>query len=321
MPGLGPGSEDDGEDDGGELFSLKPASGGKDKGKKRSRDGEAGEAAADGEAGDGKDGKGGGGGGGKRGPGRPAPAGDEDDDGAEAGPSGGGAEDGGLRVLGLSKKDAVLRRRELLGSGPSSLGAALAGACAAQAGALLRSQHACDVVVEVACGGDGGERCAPPPPPPPPLLPPVVMCGLGVWAVHGIGGGVGPGGTAVLLDQPWGAAESGDGDGGFAPHPRLPLTSPPAHTTPHPPPAPFASPAGLLAELQPAGVAAVQEALVAVCAGEEGEEAGVAGGEDEPAAPSAGPAPAREAVLVHYWASRSLRRCGRGSHRVLWLVP
>ncbi len=62
----------------------------------------------------------------------------------------------GPRVLGLSKKDALLRRRELLGSGPASLSAALTRLVSEQAGSLIRSPHGCDVVAEVARGGDGG---------------------------------------------------------------------------------------------------------------------------------------------------------------------
>ena len=79
--------------------------------------------------------------------------GDEDDDDGEdeaAAPS-------GPRVLGVSKKDPVLRRRELLGSGgSSSLAAALTALVAERTGSLLRSANGASVVVEVARGGDGG---------------------------------------------------------------------------------------------------------------------------------------------------------------------
>ncbi|KAF5840452.1 hypothetical protein DUNSADRAFT_16686 [Dunaliella salina] len=62
---------------------------------------------------------------------------------------------GGKRILGLSKKDELLRRKELLGPAGSSnsLAAALTSTCAKRAGALLRTAHAADVVVEVARGG------------------------------------------------------------------------------------------------------------------------------------------------------------------------
>lgn len=61
-------------------------------------------------------------------------------------------------MLGLSKKDPLLRRRELLGppGSPASLGSALAAACACAAGPQLRLAAAGDVVVEVARGGAGG---------------------------------------------------------------------------------------------------------------------------------------------------------------------
>ncbi|KAI8470969.1 MAG: pumilio family protein [Monoraphidium minutum] len=77
--------------------------------------------------------------------------------------SGGGEEGGDAaagelveRVLGESKKDPTARRAELLGSGPDSLGAALARAAAARAPELLRSQWGCDVAAEAARGGAGG---------------------------------------------------------------------------------------------------------------------------------------------------------------------
>lgn len=60
-------------------------------------------------------------------------------------------------MLGVSKKSPDVRRAELLGSGPSSLAAALTRACTAHASAWLRSPTACDVVVEAARGGTGGD--------------------------------------------------------------------------------------------------------------------------------------------------------------------
>lgn len=63
----------------------------------------------------------------------------------------------GERVLGLSKKDPTLRRKELLGSGPKSLTAKITSLCAERAGDLIRSPAGCDLMVEVARGGLGGE--------------------------------------------------------------------------------------------------------------------------------------------------------------------
>eukprot|EP00967_Tisochrysis_lutea_P128886 scaffold221048_cov25-Tisochrysis_lutea.AAC.1 len=62
---------------------------------------------------------------------------------------------GSKRILGLSKKDELLRRKELLGpaGSSSSLATALTSTCAERAGAFLRTAHAADVVVEVARGG------------------------------------------------------------------------------------------------------------------------------------------------------------------------
>ncbi|PNH12802.1 Pumilio 24 [Tetrabaena socialis] len=60
------------------------------------------------------------------------------------------------RVLGASKKDAKLRRQELLGSGPKSLSAALTAKVAENAVSLVRSANGCELVVEVARGGDQG---------------------------------------------------------------------------------------------------------------------------------------------------------------------
>lgn len=94
--------------------------------------------------------------------------GDDEEAGGKASAAGdSGDEDGedaqastGPRVLGLSKKTSEQRRAELLGQGANSLGGVLAAVVADQAGALLRSPHGCDVVVEVARGGDAGEACS-----------------------------------------------------------------------------------------------------------------------------------------------------------------
>jgi hypothetical protein len=63
----------------------------------------------------------------------------------------------GMRVLGISKKDPVQRRRELLGPAKGGLAALLLQLCAEGAGSMLRDQAACDVVVECCRGGDDGE--------------------------------------------------------------------------------------------------------------------------------------------------------------------
>ncbi|KAL4423682.1 hypothetical protein ABPG75_000983 [Micractinium tetrahymenae] len=84
-------------------------------------------------------------------------AGDSDDD-----EEGGGGARPTSGPLGASKKDPLVRRRELLsGSGSGSLAAALAQMCAEQAGKLIRSQHGSDVLVEVCRGGEDGvlESC------------------------------------------------------------------------------------------------------------------------------------------------------------------
>lgn len=88
---------------------------------------------------------------------------DAGDNGAGPGPSG-GDQDLVERILGESKKDPTLRRQELLGKGADSFGMALASACAANAGGLMRSHYGHDVIVEVARGGAGGvlwESCQP----------------------------------------------------------------------------------------------------------------------------------------------------------------
>jgi pumilio family protein 6 len=63
--------------------------------------------------------------------------------------------------LGQSKKDPDARRRELLGGkGTEDLGTALCTLCSQSGADLLRSQHACDLVLEVCRGGDGGVLAA-----------------------------------------------------------------------------------------------------------------------------------------------------------------
>ena len=51
--------------------------------------------------------------------------------------------------LGVSKKDAAVRRRELLGSGPGSLAAGLCSTCADHARELLDSKAGGDLFAEV----------------------------------------------------------------------------------------------------------------------------------------------------------------------------
>ena len=80
-----------------------------------------------------------------------APGSDDED---EEGGGGGARQTSG--PLGASKKSPEVRRRELLGSGAGSLAAALAELCTQRAGALIRSQHGSDVLVEVCRGGEGG---------------------------------------------------------------------------------------------------------------------------------------------------------------------
>lgn len=78
----------------------------------------------------------------------------EEGDAAGPGP-GSAAAAAAERVLGESKKDPALRRRELLG-GKGGLGGPLVGALCGAAGKLLRDQWGCDVVVEAARGAEGG---------------------------------------------------------------------------------------------------------------------------------------------------------------------
>ena len=77
---------------------------------------------------------------------------EEDTDAAAAEPS-------GPRVLGVSKKDPAVRRKELLSAGGAmgSLAAMLTAAVAERASELIRSQHGSEIVIEAARGGDGGE--------------------------------------------------------------------------------------------------------------------------------------------------------------------
>lgn len=135
--GAAGGQGEDGED-GDDLFAPKSAGSKKDKkqqqGKKRKQQQQE-QGTEDGD--DGGGGKG---------------AGDGE---GEAGAAEG---DGEERVLGVSKKDPVQRRRELLGKGPKGLAAALTAAVAGEAAALLRAPHSCELAVEVARGGDNGEK-------------------------------------------------------------------------------------------------------------------------------------------------------------------
>jgi hypothetical protein len=59
-------------------------------------------------------------------------------------------------VLGASKKEAAIRRQELLGSGEGSLAAALLQHCTSVVSCLLRSSHGAELVEEFACGSAGG---------------------------------------------------------------------------------------------------------------------------------------------------------------------
>ena len=63
----------------------------------------------------------------------------------------------GATKAGGSKKDPTVRRREILGQGPESLGHALTAAAAAGVTSLLESPLGSEVLVEVACGGEAGE--------------------------------------------------------------------------------------------------------------------------------------------------------------------
>lgn len=62
---------------------------------------------------------------------------------------------------------------------------------------------------------------------------------------------------------------------------------------------------GVLRELAPEGVSAVHDALIAEACRSQDEQA-----EDMEEDEEAGPAPKYEHVLVHYYGSRALRRCG-----------
>ncbi len=62
--------------------------------------------------------------------------------------------------LGISKKDPVVRRRELLGSGEGSLAAAMLAAASSAARPLLHGKNSVELLAEAVRGGsDGG--CAP----------------------------------------------------------------------------------------------------------------------------------------------------------------
>jgi pumilio family protein 6 len=89
--------------------------------------------------------------GGKAGKAKPKAAPEEADEELEA-----DEKPAGERILGLSKKDPLLRRKELLGKGDKSLTGALIKLCCEQTGSLLRSPAGCDVIAEVARGGDDG---------------------------------------------------------------------------------------------------------------------------------------------------------------------
>ncbi|KAG2439363.1 hypothetical protein HXX76_004722 [Chlamydomonas incerta] len=133
------------EDDGDELFTSKTDKKGGKAGKK------GGKAGAD-KAADKAKPK-------AKGRGKQAAEDANEEGGAPEGGTEEGGEDasaGGERVLGSSKKDPAIRRRELLGSGPKSLSAALTAVVAGAAVALVRSPHSCELVVEVARGGEGG---------------------------------------------------------------------------------------------------------------------------------------------------------------------
>ena len=62
----------------------------------------------------------------------------------------------GATNAGASKKDPMVRRKEILGQGLESLGHALAEAAAASAASLLQSPLGSEVIVEIACGGEAG---------------------------------------------------------------------------------------------------------------------------------------------------------------------
>ena len=66
-------------------------------------------------------------------------------------------DEGSAARVGGSKKDPTVRRREIVGQGPESLGHALTEAATASAASLLQSMLGSDVLVEVACGGEAGE--------------------------------------------------------------------------------------------------------------------------------------------------------------------
>jgi len=59
-------------------------------------------------------------------------------------------------ILGQSKKDDIVRRLEIFGSGPGSFYSALLHLCASQCEEMITSQWGCEVLVEVCRGGEGG---------------------------------------------------------------------------------------------------------------------------------------------------------------------
>ncbi len=61
-------------------------------------------------------------------------------------------------VLGESKKSIAVKVRELLEGGKPSFANALTSCCVEHVSDLLRGPPAADVLVEVARGGDGGDR-------------------------------------------------------------------------------------------------------------------------------------------------------------------
>ena len=61
-----------------------------------------------------------------------------------------------MQVLGVSKKDADVRRQELLGSDKGSLAQAMSHLCQDRAGAWLRQPMTCSLIAEVGSGGAGG---------------------------------------------------------------------------------------------------------------------------------------------------------------------
>lgn len=82
-----------------------------------------------------------------------APSGSEDSESEDEGDEEAGNKTPAAGPLGVSKKDPLLRRKELLDGG---LGKDLVALCAASGAELLGTQHAGDVVVEVCRGSEDG---------------------------------------------------------------------------------------------------------------------------------------------------------------------